>query len=992
MLRRFLEFNKSKDGPVQTTLERVSWVISIYLIPMALVAASMAALLFWDNLYSSNPDRHLELRVLPQTAGDTTPADAQTRLADVRSQKQYETKLSEVPVWFGFKAPPARDSANMVEMPSRHAVGLACWDGVSLSPMGHVANGSITGALTRVKAGFALKLDHPGQEVICQASFQGPARLTADLWTEEQLDISAQDFHRKSGLLDGGMMVLAIFVLLTALINRQSLYVIFAAWLVVSLRVSATSGGWDTQWLNHEVPLEWLAQGRSITRAVWALLTVTLFKALFRDDLKKNRYAKLVNISEWLCMALLAAAIVLPRSIYLQTMWLAGSTALLLAMVTLVSIVLQTRSRVALWYAASLAITLLSSLFEILAAAYGIKGLVGTLNTVTAALSSSVLAALAIAEQMRLEHEKRLDAQAELEHTYEAMPIGLFTLDLRGRFTSANPTLTGMLGANVLADGSNSWQHYFSTEAWTRLHHMVHSNNEDEMEVRGRKLAATQEPKRFLVKATLARGKIEGSLQDVTEKSRATEDLQFLANHDSLTKVLNRRGIEKRLNSALDRMSEGKSLALAYLDLDRFKLINDLFGHSAGDEVLRQVCKRASDMLSRDIQFGRVGGDEFVIVFPDTPVALATLMCRGIIDSIGTRPYRVGDKSFHVRGSIGLVEVSPGMHFNDAMSSADRACRQAKSASGAGLVVYEKDAVAFQQHEAELKLIALLSTSSATDGLYLEMQPIMSLTAPLESLNFEVLLRMRDPQGQVVRTDHLIAAGESSGRMGVIDRWVLANTLAWLDKHHLEMPHTKFVCMNLSGASLNDETFLHDVYATLEQNLHIVGRLCLEITESVALHDIGNTQRFVDKVRGYGAKVALDDFGAGYTSFSYLKEFTADLLKIDGSFIVNMNKHPANIAIVEAIVSLAKNLGMKVIAEWAEDYETVQTLAEIGVDYVQGFVVARPQHPDKVLAAESSASFIQDSELAQYVYLIGQSDRALAQVDLFADPAIIKIH
>ncbi|MDP2367751.1 EAL domain-containing protein [Rhodoferax sp.] len=992
MLRRFIGFTGSKGGPVQAALERVSWVISIYLIPMAIVAVSLAALLLWDDLYSSSPDKHLELRVLPHTGRTATLPEAQKQLVDVPGQRLYETKLSERPVWFGFKAPPSPESASIVELPSRHAVNIACWDGLSLTPLGQLANDGPVGALIRVKAGFALKLNRPSQEVICQATFQGPARLTANLWTAEQLDISAQDFHRKSGLLDGGMMVLAIFVLLTALINRQSLYVIFAAWLIVSLRVSATSGGWDLQWMGHEVPQEWLAQGRSITRAVWALLTVTLFKALFRDDLKKSRHAFLVNIAEWLCLALLLAAIVLPRSVFLQTMWLVGSTALLLAMVSLVSIVIQTRSRVALWYAASLAITLLSSLFEILAAAYGIQALVGTLNTVTAALSSSLLAALAIAEQMRQEHEKRLEAQAELEHTYEAMPIGLFTLDLNGRFMSANPALITMLGSNVLAHGRNAWRQYFGEDAWTRLHFMVRHNSEDEMETRGQQLPGTGEAKRFLVKATLARDKIEGSLQDVTEKSRATESLQFLANHDSLTKVLNRRGIEEEVNAAIRSMREGNSLALAYLDLDRFKLINDLFGHAAGDEVLRQVCARVSHLLSRDIRFGRVGGDEFVLVFPATPIALAALTSRNIIDSIGTQPYRVGDKAFHVRGSIGLVEVSADMQFNDAMSAADRACRQAKSANGAGLVVYERDAIAFQQHEAELKLIALLSTNSATDGLHLEMQPIMSLTAPHESLNFEVLLRMRDPDGNAVRTDRLIAAGEASGRMGVIDRWVLANTLAWLDKHQLKMQRTRFVCMNLSGASLNDEKFLQDVYATLEQNLHVVGKLCLEITESVALHDVGNTRRFVDKVRGYGVKVALDDFGAGYTSFSYLKEFTADLLKIDGSFIVNMNKHPANVAIVEAIVSLAKNLGMKVVAEWAEDAATVQTLAEIGVDYVQGFVVARPVHPDKLLAAESSASFIQDRELAQYVYLIGKSEEALSQVDLFSEAPIGNLH
>jgi EAL domain-containing protein (putative c-di-GMP-specific phosphodiesterase class I) len=235
-------------------------------------------------------------------------------------------------------------------------------------------------------------------------------------------------------------------------------------------------------------------------------------------------------------------------------------------------------------------------------------------------------------------------------------------------------------------------------------------------------------------------------------------------------------------------------------------------------------------------------------------------------------------------------------------------------------------------------------------------------------------------------------AGEASGRMSVIDRWVLTSTLAWLDKHQDQLRSTRFVCMNLSGASLNDEKFLADVYELLEKNRHLVGQICLEITESVALHDIDNTRRFVNKVRRIGARVALDDFGAGYTSFSYLKEFTADLLKIDGSFIVNMNKHPANIAIVEAIVNLAKNLGMKVIAEWAEDNATVQTLTDIGVDYVQGFIVSRSQHPDKLLLAQSSASFIKDEELAHMMSLVGKTDVAVAQVDLFVDATANRLH
>lgn len=967
------------------------WWLSIYAIPLAILIASLAALFLSNDLYSSSPEKNLDLRVI-QTNEVKSPFEAREKLALAPLKRHYDTKLSEEPVWLGFKTPASTVLEQIVEFPSRHAVEIACWDAVSLHSLGNLKTRGHNRALLTVKAGFALTLERPEQEVICRTSFVGPARLSAALWSSDQLDISIQDFHRKSGWLDGGMFVLALFVLITALINRQSLYVLFAVWLILTLRISATSGGWDTQWLNHEVPAEWLAQGRSVTRAAYALLTLTLFKTLFRDDLAQSRFNIPIQVASWFCVILLTTSFFLPRHVFLPTMWVVGGGGLLILSISLASIVAKTRSRVALWYAASLAVTFLSGISEIVAAAYSLKEAGGTANSVVAVLASSLLASLAIAEQMRQEHNQRLEMQAELEHTYEAMPIGLFTLDLRGRFVRANPALLDMLDPNVLEAGHNAWQQYFTKGAWTQLHQMVNDKSEDEIEIKGRPVLGFTGRKRFLVKATLAHNRIEGSLQDVTEKSRATEGLSFLANHDSLTKVLNRHGVKKAFNDAISRLTDGNALvALAYLDLDRFKLINDLFGHGAGDEVLQQVCKRVSNGLSRNLQFGRVGGDEFVIVFPETPIALASLICQGIVDSIGTLPYQVGGKAFHVRSSIGLIEVSSGMQFNDAMSTADRACRQAKSRNSGGLMVYERHAAAFQQHEAELKLIALLATSSATDGLYLEMQPIMSLTAPQESLNFEVLLRMRDRDGQVVRTDHLIAAGEASGRMGMIDRWVLSTTLEWLNTHFPQMQHTKFVCINLSGASLNDEKFLQEVYAMFENNLHIVSRLCLEITESVALHDVENTRRFVDKIRGYGAKVALDDFGAGYTSFSYLKEFTADMLKIDGSFIVNMNNHPANVAIVEAIVNLAKNLGMKVIAEWAEDIATVQTLTEIGVDYVQGFVVARPQHPDKLLAAESSASFIQDQTLAHYVSLLSKSNQ-LPDVDLFSDGDTVNVH
>ena len=247
------------------------------------------------------------------------------------------------------------------------------------------------------------------------------------------------------------------------------------------------------------------------------------------------------------------------------------------------------------------------------------------------------------------------------------------------------------------------------------------------------------------------------------------------------------------------------------------------------------------------------------------------------------------------------------------------------------------------------------------------MQPIVSLTAPYSNLNYEVLLRMRDADGSVILPGRFVAAAERNGLMADIDRWVLNTVLEWLEQHPEHRDRVNFAAINLSGASLNDERFLHDAMAMIRRYPRSASRVCFEITESVALYDLKNTRRFVDRVRSFGSMVALDDFGAGYTSFNYLKELPADVLKIDGSFVRDVNRHPANLTIVETIAELASNLGMKTIAEWAEDLATVEVLAKVGVDYVQGYVIARPQSPSKILGAESSASFIEDEKVAMFV-------------------------
>ena len=978
----------------QTAAEGFLYRFGIYVVPIAIAVVTLVAFTTWRSEYATSGAVPLAFAVLEDKPGSLDPVQALEQLKASPRVQHLDTRLSEAPFWFTFVAAASRDGEPVeIELPSRHAIDATCWDAPQLRRLGSASRVDSQGQMKEILAGFALQLGPLASptKILCRSTFSGPARLSVVQWPESQIEIANMRFSRDAGLLEGGLVILSAFVLLTALINREWMYVLFAAWLMASMRLGALSAGWDTHWFDRVVPVDWIFPLRKLTMAIFYTLTIVLFSRLFAEDLKRIGHSWLLRIAQLSCLPLLILAAVLPYAKYLPCLWTATAFSIVVLVFLNARILLVTRSRVAMWYSASLAITLGASLYEVVSAALGLKELIGTVNSVTAALSSSLMVALAIAEQIRHEHGERVKAQAELRDAYEAIPIGLFTLDRDGLFERVNPALTQMLGVDLSRGQREHWSDHFEHGAWRRLRQVAQRGAAQEMEISGYP-GNSGESKRFLVKATMNADKVEGSLQDVTEKSKADEKLRFLADHDPLTGVLNRRGIESVLGQAVEQLGKSRPVALAYLDLDRFKLINDLFGHLAGDEVLRQVCRRVRELLADDHRVGRVGGDEFVVVFEGTTIDAAAGVCRQIIDRIETTSYQTGDKAFQVKGSIGLIELADGVRVKDAIYMADRACRVAKKRSGDGLVTYEKTAPEFGERERELRLVEHLGAGVVPDGLFLVMQPIMSLKEPYQSHNFEVLLRLRETDGSITPAGKIIEAAENNGRAAVIDRWVLLQTLEWLELHHARLPNTRFVCMNLSGASLNDEKFTHDAFSMLARHRRGAQRLCIEITESVALHDLETTRRFIDTVRGFGAKIALDDFGAGYTSFSYLKELPADAVKIDGSFVTAVNAHPANLAIVEAIVELARNLGMQSIAEWAEDRATVEALWRVGVDYVQGYAVSRPIDPAAILGAECSPSFIRDPDVAQFVRGALAPARSLELWDPLDDPSSIGLH
>lgn len=984
------------------TIDTFSFLFSYYATPLAIGILSLIVLLHPGTPSGTESGRPLSMHILVDQKSQLDVASAVAALRAQPLQDRYDTRLSEAPTWFSIESsgPDVSNAAapapQAIFFPSRHIQQISCFDISTFAPIGSVSKDApASGALARSGSGIAVT-SSPRDGVVCRARFSGPAVHSALSLSPSDLKHRNDSFYRHSGLLEGGLATLAAFVLITAIINRDWVYVLFAAWLFGNLRLGAISMGWDEQWLGSALPLGWVSLIRKITVPVYYILTWTLFQNLFRNDLPRVGHKRLLRAIQWLGPVLLIASIALPVRFYLPLMWSIASFSIAVIVFILVRLLIIAPSRTALWYSAALAIALLASFSEVASAAFKTHFFIPAFNSVTAALVSSLMAALAIAEQMRAERAERLRAQAEVRRAYEVTPVGLFTLDPDGSFVRVNPALESMLG---MADNGQRrhWDDYFEAGSWRPIYKQAMKTGavEFEMTLDGKPpvaaddLLAASHPSgahqhHYLIKAASAGTQLEGSVQDVTERQQAIHTLSFLAHHDPLTGVLNRRGIDRRIaetTTAAGRQSI--PLIIAYLDLDRFKLINDLFGHHIGDEVLKQVCSRIETGLRPADRICRIGGDEFVILFRDTSLDAAALASQALIDTIGRESYQIGQRAFHVHASVGLIESPADLRAEEAISAADSACREAKLNGNGRVVVYRSDAPMFVERHHELSLIERFSGDLPLTGLFLEMQPIMSLKTPYDALDFEVLLRMRGPGNTVIPPVKVIAAAEANGTISLVDKWVMETTLCWIDRNLTRLSRTRFVSVNVSAASLNDERFVAEVGDLLRRYQHVVPMLCIEITEGVALRDLNNTRRLIDSVQRLGAKVALDDFGAGYTSFPYLTELPADALKIDGGFVRRIREFSANAAIVEAIVGLARNLGMQSIAEWVEDAHTLEILQTMGVDYVQGFAIARPQLPEVILAATSAADFITDPEI---LALIGPRTVEFAQSDRSTSP------
>jgi len=436
-------------------------------------------------------------------------------------------------------------------------------------------------------------------------------------------------------------------------------------------------------------------------------------------------------------------------------------------------------------------------------------------------------------------------------------------------------------------------------------------------------------------------------LHDVSRERQYVAKLSYQASHDSLTGLINRGEFERRLSLALKSAAQlGRHHAVMYLDLDQFKVVNDTCGHAAGDQLMRQVSAVLQRRLREGDTLARLGGDEFGVLLENCAPDNALRIAEGMRQTVMECHFAWESRSFNIGVSIGLVNVEDGMFtLTDVLSSADTACYMAKEKGRNRVQVYHAEDSELTMRQGEMEWIGRLQKALEEDRFVLYAQDIAALDLARKAEDHcEILIRMLDEHGELVPPMVFIPAAERYNLIPSIDRWVIRNAFAIIAREQAgnDVPSGVF-SINLSGASIGDERFLE--YVREQFGLFAVApqSVCFEITETAAIARLDKATHFINQLKSLGCLFSLDDFGAGMSSFAYLKHLPVDFLKIDGGFVKDMADDPIDRAMVEAINSIGHVMGKQTIAEFVDGERVIRLLRDMGVDFAQGYGVAKPR-------------------------------------------------
>jgi len=441
-------------------------------------------------------------------------------------------------------------------------------------------------------------------------------------------------------------------------------------------------------------------------------------------------------------------------------------------------------------------------------------------------------------------------------------------------------------------------------------------------------------------------GMILMTSEDINETYLLTETLSHQSTHDELTGLANRKALELRLTQVLDSAhTENTEHALAVIDLDQFKFVNDISGHSAGDELLRQIAKLLKAVVRKRDTLARLGADEFAVLIEDCSAEQARVDVDAIRKTIDAYDFVWEGRSHPMTASIGLVTVNSRCEdTNSVLSMADTACFAAKDSGRDRVHSYQKDNPVVTRHRGQMRWATRINDALSEDRFELNFQPIRPVDETLAGGDhYELLIRMRDELGNIVMPAEFLPAAERYNLSDKIDRWVIGSAMDWLRDNPVQSERLHMCAINLSGQSLSNEDIFCFILDQLGDGRIPAEKLCFEVTETAAVSDLVQANHFITLLKDRGCKFALDDFGSGFSSFSYLKKLPVDYLKIDGSFVRDIGTDSVDLAMVRSINEIGHMMGKQTIAEFVEDATVLNILKRVGVDYAQGFEIGRPQ-------------------------------------------------
>ena len=789
-------------------------------------------------------------------------------------------------------------------------------------------------------------------EIYFKIQHSGPLVFSARLWSSNALIAYEQRNQVFVGIFTGALLVLACYFLITYLLLRSPVRFWFAVsnltFVLLFLNAEGTLGMFTGYTLH-------MADITSVLLALAVFCSGKVSLALLTGVPRKWRYVSVFGA------ALLVGSIFFNTT--MQIIVAGGVGTIILGMQLILSFCFHNpynslpNKFFALGWVTISTFVLLDTLLFLNGHLLTIRESL-LLNSVL--LGGVLLIGVAVEAHERVllrnRHEQQANVISDLRRFYE-----FFRNSAEGHFTSSghngdlitvNPAMCTLFGyedeAEILQQRPNINDLFVENDELDILiQQLAKEQTAIGREIRGIKKDGTE----FWLSMTVNMREDEGaqlffgSVVDITERKQTHISLAYLATHDPLTGIYNRRHFENELKDALREVCKvNGALTLMDLDLEQFKAVNDTCGHKAGDILLKDIAQKLDARLGDRGILGRMGGDEFSVLLVGDNAKLALEIGKDLREVIHLHRFIWESRLFSIGVSVGAVHWQPGISSSEQiLSMADSACYFAKELGSNQIHVYSQEDEHMRRYEMELNWLSHINKALDSGNFVLFFQSYRSLKSVDQGFHYEILVRIKAQDGHVSLPGSFLPAAERYKLIAKIDRWVINHYFEWLSNHPTHLKELECCNINLSGQSLSDSDlllFIHDAFQKYQIPHH---KICFEITESMAIVKLDDTLRFMKTFRKLGCQFALDDFGVGFSSYEYLKKLPVDMVKIDGSFVKNLINDPIDRAMVNSIRDVASAMGMQTVAEYVENSDIMMELGKIGVDYAQGYGVAKPR-------------------------------------------------